>query len=287
MKQKQSERLLVAAGRAFTKPIVLARTKSHSNEFRIWNGASDTGTGPAVVSRSIPNHGKKAENRKRASSTSEQPARKKAAVKKKESVNVEEDDDDARSEVAVESHRKGVQAERRDSSGSASYHPSASSSPAPPATSADLLTHQEQSPITITPTLSTMNTPVYPAHLPDRRLPLAAPAPNNNSVENNTVFQFVSNSTAGVTRTRTLSKCNTVDKLFTHAYAANTLTPGRPALLEASVESRNSSSDPIRIVDEDDFDDLVQAIVKDGCCDNGEGCLVLITAIRAHNLDEA
>ena len=56
MRHKNSEKLLVAAGRMFPQPIVLARIKPHSNDFRNWLGAADNGTGAPVIQRFIPEH---------------------------------------------------------------------------------------------------------------------------------------------------------------------------------------------------------------------------------------
>lgn len=50
---KASERLLVAHGGPLVEPIVLARTKRYSNEFRAWQGVHDDSTAPAVVIRKV------------------------------------------------------------------------------------------------------------------------------------------------------------------------------------------------------------------------------------------
>ena len=55
---KNHERLLVAEGRPFDAPIVLARTKPYSKEYRSWKGASDDPLGPPVVQCQIVDGGR-------------------------------------------------------------------------------------------------------------------------------------------------------------------------------------------------------------------------------------
>ena len=50
---KHSSRLLVAEGEPFDEPIVLARTSSHSRQYRAWKGALDDPSAPPVVLRRI------------------------------------------------------------------------------------------------------------------------------------------------------------------------------------------------------------------------------------------
>jgi hypothetical protein len=279
MKKKQSERLLVAVGRAFTQPVVLARTKSHSNEFRIWRGAADDGSGSAVITRSVPNHGKKLENRKRKSSSADGPPAKKKNKKKdskKDSKNEiatdEAANEDASSALAPELRPHSVKTEHRDSS---SFQPSIGSSPSSPATPAEI----DQSPVAMAPDMSALNSANLP-QLPDNHFIPTAPAFNGDSIENQTFFHFMSSEARQVVRQRPMSKCNTVDKLFTHAHAANTIPPNKPAVLQATVESEHESSRPIRIVDEEDYADLLTAVANSACWMNGEQCHILISDVR-------
>jgi hypothetical protein len=271
MKKKQSERLLVATGRAFTHPVVLARTKSHSNEFRIWRGAADDGSGSPVITRSVPNHGKKLEIRKRKSSSACGPPAKKKALKK-EVAKDEVGNEDASSALTSELRRRSVQTEHRNSS---SFQPSIASSPSGPATPAE----PDQSAITMAPDMSALNSADL-SQLPNDHFIPAAPASNDDSIENHTFFHFMSSETRKVVRQRPMSKCNSVDKLFTHAQAAGTIPPDRHPVLEATVESEHESSRAIRIVDEEDYADLLAAVANSGCWMNGEQCHVLITEIR-------
>ena len=46
------ERLIVASGQDLSDPVILARTKPHSKDFRIWEGAKDS-KGPVIATRCL------------------------------------------------------------------------------------------------------------------------------------------------------------------------------------------------------------------------------------------
>lgn len=102
MKQlKSSEKMLVAAERMFPEPVVLARIKPHSNDFRIWRGAADEGTGQPVITRHIAKHGKKADHKRKPSPAPKDRAKKRPA---KSRANLKSVGDETQADVLETTH---------------------------------------------------------------------------------------------------------------------------------------------------------------------------------------
>ena len=92
-----------------------------------------------------------------------------------------------------------------------------------------------------------------------------------------TVFHFISSISGQVVRKRTLAKTDSVEVLFAHAYAANTLTAtNRFPVVEVTIGEEGESTN---IVDGDDFNELIASIVRDNCWESGLGCDVYVTSL--------
>jgi hypothetical protein len=276
---KSSEKMLVAAGRMFSEPVVLARIKPYSNDFRIWRGAADDGTGQPVITRYIPKHGKKVDHKRKPSSAPKDRAKKRPA---KSGANVKSVEDETQADVLETTHatpgasstvNMGDQLEREDSEVSnaptssvlvralkhslvngvadkVKPHPDASSSAASMTT---LRRGQNNTLERPTPTITM-------------------------EIAQSTTFHFVSAQTGMVSRKRTLRKVETVATLFTHAYAGDVITerPGGMPILEATV---GELGETVKVVDGDDFEDLVEAIATNDCWAHGAGCEVYVSGI--------
>ena len=249
MKHKNSEQLLVAAGRTFPQPIVLARTKPHSNQFRRWFGAADDGTSAPIVPRSIPDHGLRAENKRRASSMSADTAKKRRVAVKKENGAVShdasedvvaiEDDDDT---ITVDSHTyrsPKIARERRATNSRPAWsvdgdeeeqlvgphsHKArtalSASALSPGSPSVNLkIQHVEQPARYKRRDVSRTSTPYHYVDVSSELLPQTTP-----TVAEHTIIHFISSITGEETRKRTLGKVENVEALFPHAYAADVLS---------------------------------------------------------------
>ena len=308
MKQKNNHRLLVAVGRALPKPIVLARTKPHSNEFREWLGGADDGTTAPVIPRSIPDHGSKVENKRQKISIEQDVANRLNVVFKKEdeadgSGFVEDLDpvqmhDDT---IVVDhgAHKPNGQAiERRVSRNRLTYtiedddEDTAESSPQPVGRKG-----HGSSPLSTSRRSRNLvdSAPQRPARNKGRTIPrLSTPRmPDTSSdllpqttstVAENTIFYFISALTGEKVRKRALAKVDNVELLFAHAYAADVIPIDSKDKKLAALEVRvGGFGEAIRIVDDEDFGDLVDAIVREDCWEQGVGCEVYVTGLGGQN----
>ena len=257
MRHKNSEKLLVAAGRMFPQPIVLARIKPHSNDFRTWLGAADNGTGAPVIQRFIPEHlqgGKQAAEERRAEFMNHTNTKRRRTVK----VEVEDDlvdednhdgpfvamdDEDDDSVISSSTHRRRQLQSRSRTRETATGNSAHSQSPA----------HQA-------PVASTADSTQVPL-----------------TVAEHTTIHFISSATGEVARKRNLGKIENVESLFTHAFAADVvLGSKRLAVLEAVIGDQGPK---VRIVDEDDYGDMVKAVVMNECWELANGCDVYVSGL--------
>ncbi len=244
--KKSGEKLLVATGRAFPQPIVLARTKPHSKTFRQWLGAADDGTSAPVITRFVPNRGPKVENKRRRSSPGADTTKRRRFMKMEDEglgldagnnfVAIQDDDDTITgapgahelSEPPIEPRSsrnhlantldddddKVVNADLKADGLSAE-----TSTPVPTSrpVSIDIDIPHQRSGRKMGCTTTSISSPrinvVSSELLPQTTL----------TVEENTTFQFISSLTREKVRKRTLAKIDNVEVLFTHAYAADVI----------------------------------------------------------------
>ena len=325
--KKCGEKLLVATGRSFPVPIVLARTKPHSNTFRQWLGAADDGTGAPVVTRHIPNRGHKVENRKRKSSISTDRTTRRKAIKMEDeeaSIGASEelvDDGDFVNDdyIAVpdESERTLTDAAARelaermitrragndplentvdeeegedDDAKSTKQYPKALSQ----------VTQARTPVLKALRGSSYFNEPRKHSAGDKGRSTTSARAPGSTmiscglspqitpTVAEHTTFYFVSALTGEKVRKRALAKIDNVEVLFAHAYAADVIPMDRRGKKLAALEVRvGDVGEAIRIVDDEDFGDLVDAIVREDCWEQGVGCEVYVTGLGGQGADTA
>lgn len=304
MKHKNNHRLLVAVGRASAQPIVLARTKPHSNEFREWLGAPDDGTTAPVITRSIPDHGLKVGNKRQKISTGAVVANRLKALFNKEDeadshdlvedlIPVQIDDDTIMVDHGIH-EPVGQSIERRVSRNRLAYtiedddEDTAESSPEPAGrnghASSPLSTSRQSRNLVDSAqqrrarnkgrTTSRVSTPRM-TDISSDLLPQTTP-----TVAENTIFYFISALTGEKVRKRALAKVDNVEVLFTHVYAADAIPNDSKGKKLAALEVRvGDFGEAIRIVDDEDFGALVDAIVREDCWEQGMGCEVFVTGL--------
>ena len=108
------------------------------------------------------------------------------------------------------------------------------------------------------------------------------------TVAENTTFHFISSVTGEKVRKRALAKIDNVEVLFTHAYAADVIPIDPKGKKLAALEARiGDYGEAIRVVDDEDFGDLIGGIVQEGCWEQGVGCEVYVTGLGEYGIDDA
>ena len=108
------------------------------------------------------------------------------------------------------------------------------------------------------------------------------------TVAENTTFYFISSVTREKVRKRALAKIDNAEILFTHAYTADVIPIDPKGKKLVALEARTGGiGEAIRIVDDEDFGDLVDAIVQEACWEQGFGCEFLVTGLGGQAADTA
>lgn len=283
---KSSERLLVAEGRPFDAPIVLARTKPHSNTYRAWQGASDDPLGPPVVQRQIIDSGRSKTKRRRSTSAAVQADECRPVLGKRRTFGEDQ-------------NHFG----ERDLGLDRTAHTHLSTDPAMVSQTALASNPNIESPIgnKHPSTAAGLEAPLDPLpNLPDVALlprvegqalttvnkePDINPGSTLRPTQNQrllTTLNFMPH-VAGQTRSRDLLTCGSYDALLRNAVAGDVFPASECVhVLSATINDQQAR---ITVADEVDFDILLRAIEADDCWKEVGGlCQVTIERYKPKQL---